>query len=121
MSDVVFPRSDLRRGRIGLAVGNEGGACWDMAAGRGGTEMSVDCMARSHKEEQNGVLEYRVGVTVRVLRDKRGWKHRQGIQMIRTRVATTTHQVFLNLTGSKRGRENFSGNAEAAITITNIL
>jgi hypothetical protein len=40
-SDVVFPRSDLRRGRIGLAVGNVGGVCRD-TAGRGGAEMSVD-------------------------------------------------------------------------------
>jgi hypothetical protein len=42
MSDAVLPRSDLRRGRIGLAVGNVGVVCRDTAAGRGGTEMSVD-------------------------------------------------------------------------------
>jgi hypothetical protein len=41
-SDAVFPRSDLRRGRIGLAVGNAGGICRDTAAGRGGAETSVD-------------------------------------------------------------------------------
>jgi hypothetical protein len=41
-SDAVFPRSVLRRGRIGLAVDNVGGVCRDMAAGRGGAEMSVD-------------------------------------------------------------------------------
>ena len=40
-SDAVFPRSDLRRGRIGLAVDNVGGVCRDTAAGRGGAEMSV--------------------------------------------------------------------------------
>jgi hypothetical protein len=41
-SDAVFPRSDLRRGRIGLAVGNVGGVCRDTGAGRGGAEISVD-------------------------------------------------------------------------------
>jgi hypothetical protein len=41
-SDAVFPRSDLRRGRIGLAVGNVGGICRGTGAGRGGAEMSVD-------------------------------------------------------------------------------
>ncbi len=40
--DADFPRSDLRRGRIGLAVGNAGGDCRDTVAGRGGAEMSVD-------------------------------------------------------------------------------
>ena len=40
-SDVVFTRSDLRRERIGLAVGNVGGVCRDTVAGRGGAEMSV--------------------------------------------------------------------------------
>lgn len=41
-SDAIFPRSVLRRGRIGLVVGNVGGVCLDTAAGRGGAEMSVD-------------------------------------------------------------------------------
>ena len=41
-SDAVFPRSDLRRGRIGLVVGNVGGVCRDTVVGRGGAEMSVD-------------------------------------------------------------------------------
>ena len=40
-SDATFPRSDLRRGRIGLAVGKVGGVCRD-TAGTGGAEMSVD-------------------------------------------------------------------------------
>ena len=41
-SDAGFPRSDLRRGRIGLAVGNGGGVCRVAAGGSGGAEMSVD-------------------------------------------------------------------------------
>lgn len=41
-SDGIFPRSDLRRGRIGLAVGKVGGDCRGTAGGRGGAEMSVD-------------------------------------------------------------------------------
>ena len=41
-SDAAFPRSVLRRVRIGLAVGNAGGVCRDTAAGRGGAETSVD-------------------------------------------------------------------------------
>lgn len=51
-SDAGFGRSDLRRGRIGLTVGNVGGVCRDTAAGRGGAEMSVDWMTRSRKGEQ---------------------------------------------------------------------
>jgi hypothetical protein len=41
-SDAGFPRSDLRRGMIGLVAGNADGVCRDTAAGRGGAEMSVD-------------------------------------------------------------------------------
>jgi hypothetical protein len=51
-SDAIFARSDLRRGRIGLTVGNVGGVCRDTAAGSGGAEISVDCMTRSRKGEQ---------------------------------------------------------------------
>lgn len=40
-SDVVFPRSVLRRERRGLVVGNVGGVCRD-TGGRGGADMSVD-------------------------------------------------------------------------------
>ncbi len=40
-SDAGFPRSDLRRGRMGLAVGNVGGVGRDTAAGTGGVEMST--------------------------------------------------------------------------------
>jgi hypothetical protein len=42
VSSAVFPRSDLRRGRIGLEVGNVGGVCRDTSPGRGGAEMSMD-------------------------------------------------------------------------------
>jgi hypothetical protein len=42
MSDVVFPRLDLRRGGMGLAAGNAGAVCRNTVAGEAGAEMSVD-------------------------------------------------------------------------------
>ena len=51
-SGADFPRSDLRRGRADVAVGNVGCVCRDTAAGTGGAEMSVDWMTRSRKGEQ---------------------------------------------------------------------
>lgn len=41
-SDGIFARSDLRRGRMGLAVGKVGGDCRGTKGGRGGAEMSAD-------------------------------------------------------------------------------
>lgn len=41
-SDAGFPRSDLRRGRTDVAVGNVGCVCRPSAAGTGGAEISVD-------------------------------------------------------------------------------
>jgi hypothetical protein len=75
MSDAVFPRSDLWRGKKGLAVGNVGGVCRDTAAGRGGVEMSVDRNTSLRKCEHIECLEYKVGVTVR---DKRRLEMKAG-------------------------------------------
>ena len=68
----VLPRSDLRRGRVGLAVG----------------------------KVAEGEQEYRVGVTVR---DKRRLGTQTGHMDGGERgQQQTTHQVFPNMTGSKK-------------------
>jgi hypothetical protein len=52
--DAVLPNSDLRRGRIGSAVGNVGGVCRDTGARRVEvTEVSVDRMTRPRNGKEN--------------------------------------------------------------------